>query len=60
MQKKTERKVQRYAKANKEKITILSKCRLCDSKKMRFIKNEEATGSLSNQVIICLFGVILL
>ena len=28
--------------------TILSKCTICDSKKSRFIKNQEAKGLLSN------------
>ena len=27
---------------------VLSKCAICDSKKSRFIKNEEAKGLLSN------------
>ena len=27
---------------------VLSKCRICDSKKSRFIKNEEAKGLSSN------------
>ena len=27
---------------------ILSKCTICDSKKLRFIKNQEAKGLLSN------------
>ena len=27
---------------------ILSKCAICDSKKSRFIKNQEAKGLLSN------------
>ena len=28
--------------------TILSKCAICGSKKSRFIKDQEATGLLSN------------
>ena len=27
---------------------VLSKCAICDSKKSRFIKNQEAKGLLSN------------
>ena len=30
------------------RTTILSKCAICGSKKLRFIKNEEAKGLLSN------------
>ena len=30
------------------KVMILSKCATCDSKKSRFIKNQEAKGLLSN------------
>ena len=30
------------------KTMILSKCVICDSKKSRFIKNQEAKGLLSN------------
>ena len=35
------------AKANKEKLIILSKCLLCDDKKSK-IKNQEANELLSN------------
>ena len=30
---------------------LLSKCAICDNKKSRFIKNQEAKGSLSNSGI---------
>ena len=30
------------------KTMLLSKCAICDSKKSRFIKNQEAKGLLSN------------
>ena len=30
---------------------VLSKCAICNSKKSRFIKNQEAKGLLSNLVI---------
>ena len=33
---------------SKGRKTILSKCAICDSKKSRFIKNQEAKGLLSN------------
>ena len=33
------------------KSMILLKCAICDSKKPRFIKNQEANGLLSNLVI---------
>ena len=39
------------AKTSKEKLTILSKRILCDSKKSRFIKQQEATGILSSLVL---------
>ena len=31
-----------------DRIMILSKCAICDSKKSRFIKKQEAKGLLSN------------
>ena len=31
-----------------EKIMILSKCAVCDSKKSRFMKEQKASGLLSN------------
>ena len=31
--------------------TLLSKCAIYDSKKSRFIKNQEAKGLLSNEVL---------
>lgn len=39
--KKCRSKNPRVVKANKEKIIILSKCVLRDTKKLRFIKNQE-------------------
>ena len=35
-------------KTNKGKIILISKCTVCDNKKLRFIKNEEASRSLSS------------
>ena len=37
---------------SKGKGMILSECAICDSKKPRFIKNEEAKGLLSNLGIL--------
>ena len=34
------------------KTMILSKCAICGSKKLKFIKKQEAKGLLSNLVII--------
>ena len=42
---KSSRKV---AKTNKEKLKLLSKCTMCDRKRLRFIKNQEASGLLCN------------
>ena len=38
----------RVSKTSNGRITILSKCAICDSKKSRFIKNQEGKGLLSN------------
>ena len=35
---------------------ILSKCAICDNKKSKFIKNQEAKGLLSNSGHITLLG----
>ena len=35
----------------KTKTMLLSKCTICDGKKSRFIKNQEAKGLLSNLVV---------
>ena len=35
-------------KAKKRKINTLSQCAVCDSKKSKFIKNQEAGGVLSS------------
>ena len=32
----------------KTKLLILSKCAVCDSKKLRFVKEQEASGLLSS------------
>ena len=46
--KNTESKNPRFAKTNKGKSIILSKCAVCESKKSRFIKEEEASRLLSS------------
>ena len=38
----------RVSKTSNGKTMLLSKCATCDGKKSRFIKNQEATGLLSN------------
>ena len=38
----------RVSKTSNGKTMLLSKCAICDSKKSRFIKNQEAKGLLSN------------
>ena len=38
----------RVSNTSNGRTTILSKCAICGSKKLRFIKNEEAKGLLSN------------
>ena len=38
----------RVANTSNSRKTILSKCAVCDSKKSRFLKNQEAKGLLSN------------
>ena len=48
VRKNTESKNMRFAKTNKRKLMLLSKCALCDRKKLRFIKYQEASGSLYN------------
>ena len=38
-------------KTRNGRTMVLSKCAICDSKKSRFIKNQEANGLLSNSGI---------
>ena len=38
----------RVSKTSNGRTMLLSKCAICDSKKSRFIKNQEAKGLLSN------------
>ena len=46
--KNTENINPRASKTINGKTMILSKCTICDSKKAKFIKGQEAKGSLSN------------
>ena len=46
--KNTENINPRVSKTSNGKTMLLSKCAICDYKKSRFIKNQEAKGLLSN------------
>ena len=46
--KNTENINPRVLKTSNGRTMVLSKCAVCDSKKSRFIKNQEAKGLLSN------------
>ena len=46
--KNTENKNPRVSNTSNGRTMVLSKCAICDSKKSRFIKNQEAKGLLSN------------
>ena len=46
--KNTENINPRVSKTSNGKTMVLSKCAICDSKKSRFIKNQEVKGLLSN------------
>ena len=46
--KNTENINPRVSKQSNNKTMVLSKCAICNSKKSRFIKNQEAKGLLSN------------
>ena len=46
--KNTESKNPKVAKAKNRRITLLSKCTVCDSKKSKLIKQQEASGLLSS------------
>ena len=46
--KNTENINPRVSKTNKGRTMVLSKCAICDSKKSRFIKNQQAKRLLSN------------
>ena len=46
--KNTENINPRVSKTNNGRTIVLSKCAICDSKKSRFIKNQQAKRLLSN------------
>ena len=46
--KNTESKNPKVVKTNNGRIMLLSKCAVCDSKKLKFIKEQKATGLLSS------------
>ena len=46
--KNTENINPRVSKTSNGRTMALSRCEICDSKKSRFIKNQEAKGLLSN------------
>ena len=48
MQKNTESINPKISKTSNGKTMILSKCAICDSKKSKFIKEQQAKGLLSN------------
>ena len=41
----------KFAKTKNGRVMLLSKCEKCDSKKSKFIKQQEAGGLLSNSGI---------
>ena len=46
--KDTENLNPRVSKTSNGRTMVLSKCAICNSKKSRFIKNQEAKGLISN------------
>ena len=46
--KDTENIYPKVPKTSNDRIRVLSNCKICGSKKSRFIKNQEAKGLLSN------------
>ena len=46
--KDTENMYPKVSNTSNDKAMILSKCAICGSKKLRFVKNQEAIGLLSN------------
>ena len=49
-------KVARTKKKNPRRIMLLSKCAVCDSKKKKFIKEQEASVLLSSLGIMKIFN----
>ena len=54
--KNTESKNTKVVKTTNGTIMLLSKCEVCDSKKSKFIKKQEARGVLSSLGIKTLFS----
>ena len=46
--KNTENSNQKMVKTKNNRLMMLSKCAICNNKKSRFIKKQEAKGLLSN------------
>ena len=46
--KNTESKMPKLSRLKNGRIMLLSKCAVCDSKKSKFIKQQEASGSLNS------------
>ena len=46
--KSTERRNPKVVRTKSEKIMLLSKCAVCNSKKSKFIRERESSGLLSN------------
>ena len=46
--KNTESKNPKVVRTKNGRIMLLSKCEVCDSKKLKFIKEQEASGLLSS------------
>ena len=46
--KSTERRNPKAVRTKSEKIMLLSKCAVCNSKKSKFIRERESSGLLSN------------
>ena len=56
--KNTESKNPKVVRTKNERIMLLSKCEVCDSKKMKFIKEQETSGLLSGLEIKVLLSKI--
>ena len=46
--KNTESTMPKLSRSKNGRIMLLSKCAVCDSKKSKFIKQQEASGSLNS------------
>ena len=57
---KKENKNPKVEKTKNERIMLLSKYALCDSKKLRFIKEQEASGLLNMISKFLLIGLLLI